>query len=69
MKDYKPGTNGLEFFDACLECGACSEEKFLESDEFNAFKPGQIIGFIIGGVILLGGLYYLLLLFLLPTEE
>ena len=69
MKDYKPGTNGLEFFDACLECGACSEEKFLESDEFNAFKPGQIIGFIIGGVIFLGGLYYLLLLFLLPTEE
>ena len=56
MRDYKPGTNGLEAFDACVECGACSAEKFLKSDEFNAFKTGQIIGFIVGGVILLGGL-------------
>ena len=54
MKDYQPGTNGLDAFEACLECGACSEEKFLKSDEFNAFKTGQIVGSIIGGVIFLG---------------
>ena len=54
MRDYKPGTNGLDAFEACLECGACSEEKFLKSEEFNAFGP--IIGSIIGGVIFLGGL-------------
>ena len=57
MRDYKPGTNGLESFDACVECGACSEEKFFKSDEFNAFKTGQIgfiIGSVIGGVIFLG---------------
>ena len=47
MRDYKPGTKGLDAFEACLECGACSEEKFLESDEFNDFKTEQIIGFII----------------------
>ena len=46
MRDYKPGTNGLDAFEACLECGACSEEKFLESDEFNDFKTEQIFGFI-----------------------
>ena len=51
MRDYKPGTNGLDAFEACLECGACSEEKFLESDEFNAYKTGEIIGFIIGIVV------------------
>ena len=59
MRDYKPGTNGLEAFDACVECGACSEEKFFESDEYNNFKSGQIghiIGSVIGGVALLGGL-------------
>ena len=54
--DFKPGTNGLDAFEACVECGACSEEKFLESDEYNNFKTGQIIGSIIGGVIFLGGL-------------
>ena len=53
MKDYKPGTNGLDAFEACLECGACSEEKFLESDEFNAFKTDQIIGFIMGIVAII----------------
>ena len=62
MRDYKPGTNGLESFDACVECGACSEEKFFKSDEFNAFKTGQIgsiIGSVIGGVILfVGGCCY-----------
>ena len=54
--DFKPGTNGLDAFEACVECGACSEEKFLESDEYNNFKTGQIIGSIVGGVIFLGGL-------------
>ena len=56
MRDHQPGTNGLDAIDACLECGACSEEKFLKSDEFNAFKTGQIVGSIIGGLIFLGGL-------------
>ena len=54
MRDHQPGTNGLDAIDACLECGACSEAKFLKSDEFNAFKTGQIVGSIIGGVIGLG---------------
>ena len=53
MRDYKPGTNGLDAFEACLECGACSEEKFLESDEFNDFKTDQIIGFIMGIVAII----------------
>ena len=44
MKDYKPGTNGLEAFEACLECGACSEEKFVESDEYKMFKKNNEIG-------------------------
>ena len=57
MRDYKPGTNGLEAFDACVECGACSEDKFLKSDEYNNLKTeqiGSIIGGIIGGFIVLG---------------
>ena len=57
MRDYKPGTNGLEAFDACVECGACSEDKFLKSDEYNNLKTeqiGSIVGGIIGGVIVLG---------------
>ena len=41
--DFKPGTNSLDAFGACVECGACSEEKFLESDELNSLKTGQII--------------------------
>ena len=32
---FKPGTNGLDAFEACVECGACSEEKFLEIQEFD----------------------------------
>ena len=30
------GKNGLNAFEACVECGACSEEKFLESNELGA---------------------------------
>ena len=51
MKDYKPGTNGLESSVACLECGACSEEKFLESDELNGLKTGQIIYYVVFGCL------------------
>ena len=56
MRDHQPGTNGLDAIDACVECGACSEEKFLKSDEFNALKTGQIVGWTFGGLIFLGGL-------------
>ena len=48
---FKLGTNDLDAFDACIECGACSEDKFLESDEYNDFKTGEIIGSIVGGVV------------------
>ena len=48
---FKPGTNDLDAFEACIECGACSEDKFLESDEYNDFKTGEIIGSIVGGVV------------------
>ena len=29
---------------ACVECGACSEEKFVESDEYKMFKKNNEIG-------------------------
>ena len=45
--DFKPGTNGLTAMEACLECGACSEEKFLESDQYKSMQAGRIIGIII----------------------
>jgi len=48
---FKPGTNDLDAFEACIECGACSEDKFLESDEYNDFKTGEIIGSIVGAVV------------------
>jgi len=49
--DFKPGTNDLTAMEACLECGACSEEKFLESDEY---KSTQAWGFdsIINSIII-----------------
>ena len=47
--DFKPGTNSLDAFGACVECGACSEEKFLESDELNGLKTGQIIYYVVFG--------------------
>ena len=53
--DFKPGTNGLDALDACIECGACSEEKFLESDVYNDFRMGEIIGSIVGGVLFVIG--------------
>ena len=43
--DFKQGTNGIDALGACVECGACSEEKFMESDELNGLKTGQIIYF------------------------
>lgn len=46
--DFDEGTNGLNAFEACVECGACSEQKFLESDEYKSFNTGAIIGTIIG---------------------
>ena len=47
--DFKQGTNSLDAFGACVECGACSEEKFLESDELNGLKTGQIIYYVVFG--------------------
>jgi len=29
--------------EACLECGACSEEKFLESDQDKSMQAGQML--------------------------
>ena len=49
--DFKPGTNSLDAFGACVECGACSEEKFLESDELNGLKTGQIIYYAVFGIL------------------
>ena len=56
--DFYAGTNGLNAFEACLECGACSEEKFLESDAYNSLKIGRIIGTVIGGLVALGVLIW-----------
>ena len=42
------GTNDLDASEACLECGACSEEEFLASEAFAAFKTGELVGTIIG---------------------
>ena len=36
--DFLPGNSGLNASEACIECGACSEEEFLESDEYDDIK-------------------------------
>ena len=41
--DFNPGTNDLTAMEACLECGACSEEKFLESDQYKSMQTATVI--------------------------
>ena len=44
--DFKPGTNGLTAMEACLECGACSEEKFLEEEQIEAERIDRIMSIV-----------------------
>ena len=39
--DFKPGTNSLNAFEACVECGACSEQKFYDS--VNDIDTGHLV--------------------------
>merc|ERR1712147_567532 len=48
---FSEGTNGLDAFDACPECGACSVGEFLDSDAYADLQKSNIFAIITGPVL------------------
>ena len=56
--NFKPGTNDLTAMEACLECGGCSEEKFLAAKQYESMQIDRIMSIVMPAFFALCAIIY-----------